>query len=83
MVTFIRNLEDRYFLFLDTPTLKLNIIIILPNDRREDFPDYLYNKKLSCLEIEILNLKRLCDKNFRRLTRIHNHCVGKSAYRRQ
>ena len=27
---------------------------------------------------EILNLELLCDKNFRRLARIHNHCVGKS-----
>ena len=36
------------FLFLDLPTLKLRIIIILPTDRPEIIPKCLYNKKLSC-----------------------------------
>ena len=36
VVAFIGNLDDRCFLFLDVPTLKLSIIIIiLPTDRYE------------------------------------------------
>ena len=35
MVAFTRTLDGRHFLFLDVPTLKLRIIIILPTDRPE------------------------------------------------
>ena len=48
MVTFIRNLHEQYFLFLNMPTLKLRIIIIaLPTDCSR----LLVQQELSCLRL--------------------------------
>ena len=48
MVTFIRNLHDQYFLFLNMSTLKLRIIIIaLPTDCSR----LLVQQKLSCVRL--------------------------------
>ena len=55
MVAFIGNLDNPYsirYLFLDEPTLKLRIIIILQNQpTRNNFRDYPYKKKLNCFRI--------------------------------
>ena len=45
MIAFIHNLDDRYFSFLNVPTLKLRLITILSTDQ----PFCWHNKKLSCL----------------------------------